>query len=275
MLSITHNAGFFSCCNVKLHKIINYFNNNKQLPDIIDSSRQFAMYKPFQMINKDITYHFFKSYSSSEMNTIIPFIKPIVITPDEREDQFSNYKLLNINEIKPFIEKYFYPSEFILYIKKILLEKYSINTNNCIAVYYRGTDKYRETKLGDFKSYLDKINELMNKNNANNKNNEKKQLLIQTDSSDFLQYIKNNYGNNIAIDVIVINENKVSVENIGIHHENNSEINFNDINHLFATFLIMSECNHLIVSSGNCSLWMMYYRCHTNNVHQYLYPGFI
>lgn len=34
MIKITHNAGFFSCCSVKLEHITNFINLNKRLPDI-------------------------------------------------------------------------------------------------------------------------------------------------------------------------------------------------------------------------------------------------
>ena len=44
-LTITHNAGFFSCCTIRLIEIVNFFNNNKNLPTIVDSSRQFDFYK--------------------------------------------------------------------------------------------------------------------------------------------------------------------------------------------------------------------------------------
>ena len=37
MLSINHHAGFFSCCSVKICKIINYFSENKTLPNTVDS----------------------------------------------------------------------------------------------------------------------------------------------------------------------------------------------------------------------------------------------
>ena len=46
MVQITYNnAGFFSCCSVKLYKIIEFINSNKRLPDNVDSSKQFKMYK--------------------------------------------------------------------------------------------------------------------------------------------------------------------------------------------------------------------------------------
>ena len=68
MLKITHNFGFFSCCSVKLHDIVEYFNYHKNIPSDVDSSEQFEWYK----INKtgDITYDYFKHHNNYTINDI-------------------------------------------------------------------------------------------------------------------------------------------------------------------------------------------------------------
>lgn len=267
MLKITHNAGFFSCCNVKFHRILEYFNANKCLPVTIDSSQQFRLYKSVALKNIDITNHFFLSPQKNTLS--FQFKEPIVISEDKREDQFSDYTRLNIAKIKPFIENYFSPASEIEYIKNVLLTSYEINPEECIAVYYRGTDKYQETTLGEHSTYAEKLYDLL-KTNPNAK------VIIQTDSTDFLNYIKTLFQNKIKQNkIIIIDENRTSNKNIGIHHENDGDANYKEMKYLFATFLILSECKHIITSSVNCSLWMMYYRGNTNNVHQYLDKGFI
>ncbi len=35
-LIITHNHGFFSCCNIKLRNIIEFYNKYKEIPRYID-----------------------------------------------------------------------------------------------------------------------------------------------------------------------------------------------------------------------------------------------
>ena len=45
MIKITHSYGFFSCCSVKLHYIVQFINSNKILPKKVDSSKQFHLYK--------------------------------------------------------------------------------------------------------------------------------------------------------------------------------------------------------------------------------------
>ncbi len=44
MLKVSHNAGFFSCCSVRLREIINFYNNTHILP-IVDSYELFELYK--------------------------------------------------------------------------------------------------------------------------------------------------------------------------------------------------------------------------------------
>lgn len=264
MIKITHNAGFFSCCNVRLREIINYFNENQQLPEKVDSSSQFMLYKPRYLLYNDITHAFFVHDDISN----ICYKKNINITSDSSEDQFSNYKLLNIKDIKPVIQKYFTPSQEIIEIQKKLISRYKININNCIAIYYRGTDKYKETILGEFSKYDDMINKIKENNGVTNELS----LLVQSDSRQFVNYIKQKHNN-----VIIIKENKTSNANQGIHLEkdNIGNQNYVDIKILFASFLILSKCKHLICSSSNCSLWMMYYRENTENVYQYLINDFI
>ena len=68
-LVVTHNAGFFSCCSVKLHRIVEFINKHKKLPDTCDSSQQFQWYKRTNshLINRDITYDYFKHYNTIEI----------------------------------------------------------------------------------------------------------------------------------------------------------------------------------------------------------------
>lgn len=261
IIKCTHNAGFFSCCNIRLDTAIKYFNNNETTAKI-DSSEQFILYKPHHLFSTDITSHFFE-----EKDNTIEYTERIVISTDNREDQFSDYRLLNIESITPFIDKYFSPSKEILQIKEIMMRKYHIDANNCIAVYYRGTDKYIETPLAKFELFSDKINEIYTNTSINNKN---KQILVQTDSTQFLEHVQQLYPN-----VIVFKENLTSSSNIGIHNERGGNSNYTDIKFLFATFLIMSSCETLICPSSNCSLWMTYYRGHKKNVYQYLIDNFL
>ena len=255
MLKITHSYGFFSCCSVRLYSIINYLNTNKVLPIKVDSSSQFGLYKYNN--NTDITFDFFEDYDNSDIQ--INYDKNFDI--DINCFQFTNYKDIDYKFINSFISKYFSPSMLILNIYNKLLLKYNININNCIGLYYRGTDKFIETKLGTFESYYKKLNEIIDNNS-----NKNIQLIVQTDSTPFLNFMKKECNRQI----IIINENSTSYKKKGIHNEKNGSENYVDMQYLFASFLIISKCKYIICSSGNCSVWMMFYRNNAYNVHQNL-----
>lgn len=244
-----HNAGFFSCCAVKLYNIIHYINTHSKLPDYIDSSAQFVMYKKD---NTDVTYDYFEDYNHT--NDIL-----ITYPIDYHYDyQFIDYSKFDYIHIIPVIKKYFSPSKKVINTVTNLEQKYNINYNSTIAVYYRGTDKYIETQAASFDIFYSKIEEIINLN-------VNKQIIIQTDTAQFIDYIIDKKLKN----VIIFNENATSYTKHGIHKEKTNIENYNDMFNLFATFIILSKCNYLICSSGNCSQWMMMYRENSENVHQF------
>ena len=71
-LIIKHNdSGFFSCCSLRLNDIVDYFNNNKCLPETVNSSNQFTWYKPKEFRNRDITYDYFENENALKNNITI------------------------------------------------------------------------------------------------------------------------------------------------------------------------------------------------------------
>lgn len=275
---IKHTAGFFSCCSVKLDKIIEYINNNQTLPTTVDSSALFSMYKTprytvefyqssismfksypiYKQIDQyDITFYFFKPSNNSEYT----YTNKINYSVN---DQFKIYRDMNLDPIMPFIKKYFEPSQRIKNVANNIINKYNILPEKCIALYYRGTDKSSETMIDSFESFHNKLDELLI--SINNKNI---QILIQTDSAQFLDYI-NSKNTNHNYNLIFVKELTPSYTNIGRHLENTNKQNYIDITNLLSIVLIISKCKYIICSSGNVSIWMMYYRGNTTNVYQSL-----
>jgi hypothetical protein len=245
MLKVKYTrGGFFSYCSVRLTEILQYTNANKALPIFVDSSAQFDLYRP-EDVEGDVTYHFFIS------NDI-----DVSYTGSIRQcydNQFKRYKELLFDQITPFISKYFSVTPEISQLANTLIRKYKITPPNTIAVYYRGTDKGSETALGSFNEYKVKVQNVRTK----------EKVLLQTDSAGFLDYMAD-------IDFLRIEENAVSYGETGIHLQNTSTVNYEAIKYFLATILIMARCKSIICSSGNCSLWLMYYRGHAKNVWQNL-----
>jgi hypothetical protein len=254
-LIIEHNAGFFSCCSVKLHYIVMYFNKNKKLPDEVDSSKQFLLYKNSDALeNKDASFEFFEHYD--KIKEKIQYTKQIGDFP--HNDWSSNYKKLDYVSIQPFINKYFTPTKQIMNTHNSLIAEFGIDINNCIGVYIRGTDKYIDTPLGSYDDYYRKIKQVMEMNKPS-------QVLLQSDDGGFLNYMKEKE----IPALIIVNKTSVSYNKTGAHFTSSIEQNFKDIQYLISIFLIVSKCKYIVCNSSNCSLFIMYYRGNSDNVHQF------
>lgn len=252
IVMINHTSGFFSCCSIRLGSIISYFNTYHSLPLCVDSSRQFRLYKEY---NTDVTFSFFQHYHSNEKEIIheknIDFIDT---------KQFSEYKNLDFQSIHPFIEKYFSPSTLINKKINTLVQKYCIDFENICALFHRGNDKSTETKICSYDEKLNHAKILL----------EKKphiRFLIQSDESEFIEKALATFPNNsfYCKDEIhhIPSNNRLLVEHV--FRDNISE----RTEYFLAIMMIMSRCKHVILSCGNCDLWITLFRGDAKNVIQY------
>ena len=248
----THNAGFFSCCSVKLNNIVDFINKYKKIPDKVDSSLQFDWYKKSN--KEDITFDYFKHYD--DINNI-SINYPINY---KHEYQFTNYSNLDYDKITPIVKKYFSPSENILTIIRNIEKKYNINYENICVLFYRGNDKITETNLCSYNEYLIYAN-LVIKNNPNII------FLIQSDETEFIEFMKNKFPNNsIYFKDEIRHMNKCNNTVDIIMKEKNYEFS----KKYLAITIIMSKCKYIIFGSGNCSIWIMIYRGNNKNIYQNL-----
>jgi hypothetical protein len=238
MLKVNHNAGFFSCCSIRLLFILDYFNENKKLPDIVDSSEQFKFYK--NHFDSDITFLFFKDYNF--IYEKIEYQKEVKLVSTPTDPQFSNYSKINFEQIHPFIVKYFSLSNDILNLKTTIENKYNIDYENTCLIRYRGQDKCKETIQPNFFELMEIAKSLSIKN-------DKLRFLILTDTPEFLKYAEQN-----------------------LHHRMfYVEFPLSEILY-FVTIIcsIAPKCKYIIHTSGNSELFMMLYRGNTNGCYQYL-----
>jgi hypothetical protein len=250
MLVIKHNAGFFSCCSVRLHEIVGYARRNRTLPLIVDSSAQFHIYR----VNRsgDATFDFFEDYRGPE------FRIPEVI--DYRHtDQFKPYRLLDFVGLAPFVTKYFSPSESIRLLRDSLLQRYGLDLGrHYCGVYYRGTDKGRETKLASCGDFLERMRQIRHQDKG-------VRFIVQTDSWQFKEEVKRAFPM-----AVFFRENQTSKGKRGLHKESSKEVNHQQIRLCLAVFLILAQCRQVVCGSSNGSMWIMLYRGHANGVIQFL-----
>ena len=259
LVKITHNAGFFSCCSIKLTKIVEFINLNNKLPDIVDSSQQFQWYKNKNK-NKDITFDYFQDYKDISN---ICIIKPINYHDGpkwESQNQFTNYANLHYNGIIPLIKKYFSPSLEINNIINNIEAKYNLIYENICVLFYRGNDKNRETLKCSYDEYFFYANQIIAKN-------PKIIFLIQSDETEFIEFISNKFPDNSFFFKDEIRHMKKCNNTVDIIMKCS---NYEFSKKYLAITIIMSKCKYIICGSGNCDIWIMFYRGNNNNVIQNL-----
>jgi hypothetical protein len=259
-LIVKHTAGFFSCCSVKLDMIVKFIKSYKVFPQRVNGVDLFTLYKLPEQENQDITHVFFEH--PSEIPTPISKINYI------HEHQYIAYSQLDYKNLMPVMKTFFEPSAQIVEIVRQFENKYGIDAENCIAVYYRGTDKISETQLDSFDRYYDKLTEVLNTNHDDTNC----KILLQSDSAQFFYYMKCKFRDSRhSANLVIIDEIAPTTSTtLGAHYERTGQRNHSDIKHLLAAVVLISKCKHVICSSGNVSTWMMLYRGNSANVHQNL-----
>jgi len=251
-LFVKHNCGFFSCCSVRLHEIIQYFNSNKKLPDTVDSSYQFMWYK--LNTNKDITFDYFHDYQKYGK---IEYVKKIDYF---HIYQFIDYSRLNYLDISPFIVKYFSPSNEITKNILDMKLKYHVDYENTCVLFYRGNDKITETSICEYDEYVIHAQEVVKKN-------PKTKFLIQSDETEFIEKMLSLFPENsfyLKDEIRHMNKCINTVDKLF-----RDKIDVFSKNYLAIT-IMMSKCKYIICGSGNCSIWIMFYRGNNKNVYQNL-----
>ena len=251
-IKMNHDAGFFSVCNINLRTILGHYSNTKEFC-IIDTKSQWNYYKD----QAEDVYNKFFSFKDDVFDVEIKRF-----SESNDEDQFSDYGLINYDFITPFVKKYFYPNEEVLYIKKNLIEKYDLETNKLISVCYRGNDKSKETNLPTYSDFELKLDEISS-------NFPDHKILIQSDEKEFCDYFKRKNQNYIVIEEI---EKIISTPYSAIQYSIPQGTKIKNAQTFLAIMMIMSESDIVITNSGNVGLWICLYRGNNKNVHQFLSP---
>jgi len=243
-------AGFFSCCSIRLHYINLYITEMLRLPPIIDTSSMFRFYK--EDISKDVTYEYFEHYDHIDIDFKLPI--------DYKENyQYRDYNSLEFEQIVPLITKYFSPSKTINDIISNMTSKYNLDFENICVLFYRGNDKNKETRIcgySDYTRYADKVLE----------HNKDIRFMLQSDETGFLDFFTERYPNNSFY-------MKDEIRHIPRHRRNTVDNVFRESNHVFSKYylaitIIMSKCKYIVCGTGNCSIWIVFYRGHAKNVIQ-------
>jgi hypothetical protein len=242
-LLIDGGVGIFSCCTVRLESILEYFNQHRTTPIVVDSSRQFLIYKETE--NDNISRDLFAERNDIDIQWVK---KPIKVTASSDEQQFSNYQDICYPDVTPFIQKFFSPSNLIANVTAKLQASCKIDYDNTCVIRFRGTDKEEETVQPKFEEVLNKALEIQAKNPLI-------RFAIQTDDPEFRKFIYYSLG-----------EHCFEVESTSWEGWSGNK----DYIDFYACIYLLSKCKYIITTSGNGELWMMLFRGHSEGVIQYL-----
>lgn len=251
-LTITHNAGFFSCATIRLIAIMKYFNEHKQLPDAVDSSEQFAFYK--KELSENIVPEFFE-----EQPVEIIHHGDIEVTRAPGEVSFGPYKEFHFQSVKPFTDRYFHPSQRVRDMIAAYEANYNIDYKNTCAIFYRGNDKQRECEVTPYADFINKAREVLNANPGI-------RFLIQPDETEFLEAFTAAFPDNCFHFSETPHMRK---KNSAIFYELPPDRKTEHGCFFLAAVITMSKCKHLITHSGNGGMWAVLYRGHFDNTHQF------
>lgn len=252
VLSIKHNSGFFSCASIALMDILIYFNNNQKLPDIVDRSQQFLYFKKEPSENLIPFYYL-------ERHTRIGYTGPVMMMNGEGDFQYMDYRDMNFAGLRPFLYKYFQPGRFVEDSLGHYEWKYQMDYENTCAVFYRGTDKARETTIAPYELFLEKAQEILNVN-------PNVRFLVLPDENEFWDAFVARFPNSFRIEETP----NINKQDDSTFYQIPLDEKPNYGGRYFAAVLMASKCKHLITHSGNGGWWCVAYRGHAWNVHQVL-----
>ena len=246
---IGHNAGFFSCCCVRLDQIIVFTNKNNKSPIIINNIDSFHWYSPNK--NIDILPSFFI------IDELVEIDPKLQVNFHGGDSQFEKYCNRQLSLLNPYIKKYFCPSPDILAIKNMILKKYSINCDDICCLFLRGNDKSKECRIPDYSEYINKAQYIL-QTNPNIK------FIIQSDELEFIEKLKLVFPNNIIFydEIRIISKNTSSTVD---NHGSTPVQNFEYAKKFLSIVLIMADCKYIVCNTGNISLWIALFRNNINN----------
>ena len=254
-----HNAGFFSCCTVRLNYICSFIEKNKRLPISIDAKNQFKIYK--KKLEEDLNPLFFNNPIVS--STAISF-KPIKFPNYLWRMNYTLPNLFDFNILNFLIKTYFNPSETVIQYHKEFENKNKLNYSNLAAIYFRGNDKRNEFQCPEYQTVISKANLLLSQN-PNIK------FLVQTDEAEFKQAFCSKFPEKCVVNDELPCLNKTLWK--GVHNRNYEFEHLIEKSLLavrfFSMVLALAKCRWVITTTTNVSLWMMLYRGNVANVYQW------
>lgn len=242
-LQVSHDAGFFSCCTIRLRAIIDHYNEFRTLPEV-ESAHQWTRYKNEQEMRDhvDIAPVFFCTTDATRRNGHVRF-------SDDTKDQYGDYARINWPDVDFFVRRYFSPSEEVLRITAHLLTRYEIRPATTIVVLYRGNDKRRETKVPEYHQMLEAVVELRAELPHH-------RVLVQSDEAEFCDAMLAAIPDSFTIDETP----KIPRSDSAVQYEFPPDDRRQHALDFLATMFVIASCDQIVLNRGNVGLWACLFR---------------
>jgi len=247
-LDITHSFGFFSNCSVTLWSLTREYPSERYMKVNWPCQDQ---WRNDHQAGKNLFDRYFHPNTNLDTHALANLL-PI--------DHHGVYRDLPFDKLTPYIENYFTPSEIVRNKLDELVNKYEIDFNNTIGLWYRGTDKFTELTPVPPRFYTNEVQRLIPKN-------PRLRVLLQTDQ----EQIRDIFVRELGERVFYFSELPVTKSSIGIRNvsrEDRGISNFEFGITLLAVVNIFAKCRYLVTHTGNVSLWMYLYRGTARNTCQ-------
>jgi hypothetical protein len=274
ILTISHDAGFFSCATVRLITIMDFFHHNGCLPDSVDSSALWSQYKSNE---GDVTNLFFreemKSVPITSASAVLGYRNFSPHSGAKRrwlvgrrrkrrgpDVQYVDYKTLEFDQFNPFVKRYFTPSAHVLARAEMFEGEYRFKESSFCCVLYRGNDKATETTIAPYDAFIDMAGSVRARH-------PEIKFQVRTDETEFLEAFLEVYPDE-TVSIEEVPHMRRHNSAVADHLEKSERAEFG-VNFL-ASILCGSRCDHLITHTGNCGLWAVLFRGNASNVYQIL-----
>jgi len=235
------DRGFFACVSTCLWNLVDLYADHKILPERIDFSRSFPLYKNEYQLNNQVD--------------IYPLLFKIMpVSAKFNADVLLNHHTLyndsDIKKLSAWVLKYFTIAEPIRVLQEELRRKYNIDVSNTLVIYMRGTDKAKEIRSAAASSYYEQCEGVLKKR-------PRLRIWIQTDQKQHQDYLLEKYPGR----AFVIDELPVVNNNIPMHLDPGLEFDrFKFGQYFLAATNLISSCNTIITDTGNVGYWQALFR---------------
>src|SRR5208282_4477530 len=247
-LDVTLNSGFFANCSATLGGLARIHPCERYVK--VNWSRQ-DLWRDEDQAGKNLFELYFHPNSNLDPHALAN-LSPISSHTVCRD--------LRFDKLTPYIENYFAPSEIVRNKLDELDDKYEIDYDNTIGLWYRGTDKFTERVPVPPRYYVDEVRRLIRKNS-------RLRVLLQTDQ----EQVRDIFLGQLGGHAFYLSELPVTKSLIGIHYmsrEDRGISNFEFGTTLLAVVNIFARCRYVVTHTGNVGIWIYLYRGTARNTFQ-------